>query len=166
MPIAHISDATKSGLYFITPTVSNWYYVFDRYDRWQILADSLKFLQANRGLEIHGFVFMLNHLHLIVQAPDVTACIRDFKRHTALQIRNSLEQYEPRVADLFRDDSGQFHLWKTDNQPKLIENSKFYLQKLNYIYNNPVRKGYVDQPQHWKWSSANPNCPIKTTGQL
>jgi putative transposase len=42
------------------------------------------------------------------------------------------------------------------NAPKKIENPVFYLQKLNYIHENPVRKGYVTQPEHWLWSSANP----------
>lgn len=32
------------------------------------------------------------------------------------------------------------------NAPKKIENPDFYLQKLNYIHENPVRKGYVAYP--------------------
>ena len=28
------------------------------------------------------------------------------------------------------------------------------LQKLEYIHNNPVRRGYVDDPVHWRYSSA------------
>lgn len=27
-------------------------------------------------------------------------------------------------------------------------------QKLEYIHNNPVKRGYVDHPEHWRWSSA------------
>jgi len=28
------------------------------------------------------------------------------------------------------------------------------LQKLEYIHNNPVARGYVDDPVHWRYSSA------------
>jgi putative transposase len=27
-------------------------------------------------------------------------------------------------------------------------------QKLDYIHQNPVKRGYVDQPEHWQYSSA------------
>ncbi len=29
-----------------------------------------------------------------------------------------------------------------------------YAQKAEYIHYNPVRRGYVDQPEHWNYSSA------------
>ncbi len=27
-------------------------------------------------------------------------------------------------------------------------------QKLDYVHHNPVKRGYVDLPEHWRWSSA------------
>jgi hypothetical protein len=27
-------------------------------------------------------------------------------------------------------------------------------QKIEYIQMNPVKRGYVDDPLHWRWSSA------------
>jgi hypothetical protein len=27
-------------------------------------------------------------------------------------------------------------------------------QKLDYIHQNPVKRGYVDSPEHWRYSSA------------
>jgi hypothetical protein len=33
---------------------------------------------------------------------------------------------------------------------------------MEYIHNNPVRKRYVDKPEDWHWSSANPYCKLKT----
>jgi len=161
MTVSRIAHDNKSGVYFVTPTVWNWYYIFDRHDRWQILADSLRFLQDNKGLKIHAYVFMLNHLHLIIESDDVAACLRDFKRHTSREIKRNISQTEPQLLPLFTNDTGQFHFWKPDNQPKMLETEKFYLQKLNYLHNNPVQKGYVDKPENWKWSSANPNSPIK-----
>ena len=36
----------------------------------------------------------------------------------------------------------------------MMDSEKLYLQKMNYIHLNPVRKGYVEQVEHWKYSSA------------
>jgi len=36
----------------------------------------------------------------------------------------------------------------------MIESARFFLQKLNYMHLNPVRKGYVIRPEDWKYSSA------------
>ena len=47
--------------------------------------------------------------------------------------------------------------------PLLIESEKFFIQKLSYITNNPVSKKYVEKPEYWYWSSANPTCELKIT---
>ena len=59
-------------------------------------------------------------------------------------------------------ETGKYNFWQINNCPKIIGTEKFSLQKVNYIYNNPVRKRYVERPEYWKWSSANPNSEIKT----
>ncbi len=154
MPTPRISKELNDGIYFVTMTINSWYYIFDRHNRWEILADSLKYCQKNKGLQVIAYVFMLNHTHLIIQAPDVSGVIRDFKRHTAKMIIKSIRKYEPHVLDLFDSKNGEHNIWKKGNKPELIENDWFFEQKLNYVHNNPVKKQYVDVPEYWKWSSA------------
>lgn len=156
MPSRRVAAQLNAGTYFVTLTVERWYYLFDRFDRWQLLADSLRYCQQHKALQLNGFVFMLNHIHLIVTSPDVAGFLRDFKRFTAKQLKENIEQHEPKVLTLFVDDAGNYHFWRDSNAPKKIENPSFYLQKLNYLHENPVRKGYVDKPEHWRWSSAHP----------
>ena len=36
----------------------------------------------------------------------------------------------------------------------MIENDSVLRQKLDYIHNNPVKRGYVDEAVHWRYSSA------------
>ena len=45
--------------------------------------------------------------------------------------------------------------------PKLIESEKYFFQKANYVHENPIRKQYVINPEHWHWFSANSNSEIK-----
>ncbi|MDP1772528.1 MAG: hypothetical protein Q8L15_09620 [Methylobacter sp.] len=162
MPSRRVAADLNAGTYYLTLTVQRWYYLFDRYNRWQILADSILYCQDNKGLELNGYVFMLNHIHLIVTSPDVAGFLRDFKRFTSAKFKANLETTEPSVLKLFVDARGGYRFWMETNAPKKIENPAFYLQKLNYIHENPVRKGYVARPEHWLWSSANPASPLLT----
>ena len=161
MPSRRVAVNLNAGTYYLTLTVQRWYYLFDRHNRWQILADSLRYCQQHKGLELNGYVFMLNHIHLIATSPDMAGFIRDFKRFTSVQFKNNLETTEPGVLQLFMDNDGKYRFWMDTNAPKKIENQAFYLQKLNYIHENPVRKTYVVKPEHWFWSSANPTPPLE-----
>jgi len=162
MPSRRIAAELNAGTYYLTLTVQRWYYLFDRYNRWQIMADSIRYCQDNKGLELNGYVFMLNPIHLIVTSPDMAGFLRDFKRFTTAKFKTNLETTEPSVLKLFVDAQGSYRFWMETNAPKKIETPAFYLQKLNYIHENPVRKGYVYHPEHWLWSSANPASPLLT----
>lgn len=47
-----------------------------------------------------------------------------------------------------------YQLWQEGIQPKLIQDDKTMIQKIEYIHNNPVKRGYVDDGVHWRYSSA------------
>jgi len=66
MPSRRVPVDLNAGTYFLTLTVQRWYYLFDRHNRWPILADSIRYCREHKGLELNGYVFMLNHIHLIV----------------------------------------------------------------------------------------------------
>lgn len=96
----------------------------------------------------------------LATSPDMSGFLRDFKRFTSVKFKSNLETTELSVLKLFVDDEGKYRFWMDTNAPKKIENPEFYLQKLNYIHENPVRKGYVAKAEYWIWSSANPNSPL------
>ena len=166
MPKNRVKKEHNKGIYFVTPTIWNWYYIFDRHNRWQILADSIKYCQKNKGLKVYAYVFMLNHLHLIIGSNDVAGFLRDFKKYTSKRSIENIKEFEPNVLELFKKDEGCYRFWKEDNQPKLIQNEKFAIQKMQYIHNNPVVKGYVELPEYWRWSSANRNSEIEVVALI
>ena len=45
-------------------------------------------------------------------------------------------------------------VWQEGLQPKLIQNDATMISKINYIHHNPVKRGYVDEAIHWRYSSA------------
>ena len=95
MPKNRVKKEHNKGIYFVTPTIWNWYYIFDRHNRWQILADSIKYCQKNKGLKVYAYVFMLNHLHLIIGSNDVAGFLRDFKKYTSKRLIENIKEFEP-----------------------------------------------------------------------
>ncbi len=164
MPSKRINKEESNNYYFLTFTIKNWYYILDRYERWNILAESLNYCVENKGLKIYAYVFMINHLHLLVYSPDVQGFVRDFKKYTSFRIFKNINETEPSIIKLFRNEPpNNFQLWAKTNMPKLVTSNEFMNQKIDYIHNNPVKRSYVIKPEYWYWSSANPESGIKTT---
>ena len=82
------------GLYFFTSTVHQWVDVFTRKEYVDILLESLRFCQKEKGLKIYAWVVMSNHIHLIIQSDKVplSDILRDFKRFTATAIVRVIEK--------------------------------------------------------------------------
>ena len=122
MPSRRVATELNAGTYYLTLTVQRWYTLLDRYNRWQIMSDSIRYCQDNKGLELNGYVFMLNHIHLIVTSPDMAGFLRDFKRFTTAKFKANLEITGPSVLKLFIDAQGSYRFWMETNAPKKIEN--------------------------------------------
>jgi len=153
MPALRISRAEKNGVYFVTFTVKNWYYLFDRHQRFEILENSFVYCQKHKGLKIYAYVFILNHIHFLASADDLSAVIRDMKTFLSKEMKRNILATEPNIISLFENESG-VSFWEPGNYPELVESEAFFLQKLQYINENPVRKQYVWEPEDWRWSSA------------
>lgn len=149
-------------IYFTTSTIIEWVPIFIEEEFFRILIDSLNFCVENKGLKIHGYVIMLNHIHLLASAEgNVSDIMRDFKAFTSHEIIKLLKRKKNLIPlQLFKqaaklDDKCQnYKVWQTGFHPIGIETEIFYNQKLKYIHQNPVRKGYVARPEYWYYSSA------------
>jgi hypothetical protein len=147
--------------YFLTGTIVAWLPVFCRPEFVQFIFDSWRFLQRERGIRIYGYVIMENPLHWIASGKDLAEHVGRFKSFTARQIIDEMERrkYATLLQELHfykcRDRSDQqYQLWQQGNHPEQIQNDEMMLQKLEYMHMNPVRRGYVDDPVHWRYSST------------
>ncbi|MGO9146978.1 MAG: hypothetical protein ACLQDF_11475 [Desulfomonilia bacterium] len=54
-----------------------------------------------------------------------------------------------------KDGRREFRFWQAGGgYDRNIENPKTLIQMIDYIHQNPVRRGLVEQAADWKWSSA------------
>jgi putative transposase len=159
----------QNGLNYLTLTTVGWIDLFTRQVYREIVIDSLKYCIENKGLSVHGYTIMSNHLHLIasVETPfELSDVLRDFKAHTArtilkyLKDKNNPESRREWLLYLFgyfafgRKDKQELQVWQHDNHPIELFTDKVTFQKLDYIHQNAVRADLVELPEHWKYSSA------------
>ena len=146
--------------HFMTCTVLYWIPVFTRPQTVEIILDALRFLARN-GLKIYAYVILENHLHLIAQSPQLQRDMARFKSYTARRLIQYL--YDNKVAtileqlEFFRkahQSDRAYQFWQEGLHPEWIQNEAMMRQKVEYIHLNPVARGYVDKPEHWRYSSA------------
>jgi len=47
-----------------------------------------------------------------------------------------------------------YQIWEEGFHPKLIQSEAMMFEKINYIHQNPVKRGYIEEAEHWRYSSA------------
>lgn len=158
----------QNALHYMTFTVVGWIDVFTRKVYKDVLIESMKYCFANKGLSVHGYVIMSNHMHVIMSAKEghrLSDTVRDFKKYTATSIidmtlTNKEESRSEWMLKLFKyfakynKNNGVYQFWRRDNKPIELSSPKWINQKLAYIHLNPVRAGIVDKAEDYRYSSA------------
>ena len=151
----------------MTMTVVDWVDVFTRPVYRHIIVDALRFCQENKGLKLYAWVLMSNHLHLIAAAEEgknLSDILRDFKQFTSRKIIATIQE-EPESRRQWLLHRFEFNaklnpkvrhykVWQEGNEAKEIYSNDFLEQKLEYIHQNPVRAEWVNEPEHYRYSSA------------
>jgi len=145
----------------ITSSIVEGYPIFSNPIAADIVLHSLTFLQEKRDVNIYAYVIMENHIHFIAQSPELAKKIRSFKSWTARAIidgftqnGNYLHLRKLRKAKNPLRYESVHQLWQEGYHPKQIIGDKMMIQKIDYIHNNPVNRGFVDHPEDWKYSSV------------
>lgn len=154
--------------HFLTLTVVEWIDLFSRKVYKDIFMESLGFCIKNKGLVLHAFVIMTNHVHLIASSEEgikLTNVIRDLKRFTAGRIYETVkaEPDESRRNWLrwLLESQGErsssnvyYKVWVHENHPVMLDTNAMIDQKLDYLHQNPVKAGICYTAEDYVYSSA------------
>ncbi|GJM64025.1 REP-associated tyrosine transposase [Persicobacter diffluens] len=154
--------------YFLTFTTVYWLDIFSREIYSQILIDSLRYCQREKGLKIGAFCVMPSHVHFIWGCQEqgtLSGIIRDFKKYTSNRILKEIQLHpqerrrewllwmrERAAKKNSRNKNYQF--WQQHNHPIELNTNDKIDSRLHYIHNNPVEAGLVYEATAWKYSSA------------
>ena len=165
------------GLYFVTLTIVGWINLFDRDCYKQILIENLQYCQEKEGLEIFSYVIMSNHLHMIARRNnnhDLNELLGRFKSVTSKKLIKEIND-NPQESrrdwllyqfNYFANKNSQYadyHLWQYTNHPSALFSNNIIQQKVNYIHENPLRAGIVNDVTAYIYSSACADSPLKVS---
>jgi REP element-mobilizing transposase RayT len=158
----------QQALHFITFAVVQWVDVFTRKEYSDIVVESLIYCKRNKGLKIHAWCIMSNHLHLILSVDEnknLSDILRDFKKFTSSNIVKAIENnhqesrrnwmlwiFKKAGEENKRNKDHQF--WQQDNHPIEFSTNEMIDQRLNYLHENPVKSGAVRSAEEYIYSSA------------
>jgi len=109
---------------------------------------------------LFGYVVMPEHVHLLISEPNIgdpSEVIAVLKQRVSRALRGRRKKHK----------RGQMRLW---DEPKLARYARFWQrrfydfnvwsvkkknEKMNYMHFNPVKRGLVERPRDWAWSSYN-----------
>ncbi len=107
---------------------------------------------------VHGYVVMPEHFHMLITEPEVgdpSVVMKVIKERFSRQVKSR--------AHSFAQDANE---WGTRREP--VWQKRFYdfnvwsarkhVEKLRYMHRNPVKRGLVERPEQWKWSSFRAYC--------
>ncbi len=110
-------------------------------ESWEIFSDYLFLLNKGFGIEIHCFVLMNNHFHMIVSAPNLNLSegMNYFMRETSKEIGRASK----RINQIY---GGPYHKC-------LIDRYHYFLHAYKYVYRNPVEARLIKNVEDYRFST-------------
>jgi len=145
------------GLYRFHHSGSAHFITFTCYHRYPHLRDPAvrdlfgQALERTHGLYrmlVYGFVVMPEHVHLLISEPErgtVANAIQSLKICSAKRSKSHIYQPQANVGH-------PVCFWQKRYYDRNVRGKEFW-EKLKYIHRNPVRRGLVEKPEDWPWSS-------------
>lgn len=159
----------QDSAYFITSTVVDWINLFTKNRYRDILIRALLFSIENKGLVIHSWVIMSNHIHLLVSRKGnvpLYRIVQHFKSWTSRRLIEEIkingDSRERWLLNQFAFASRRcrgiegYKVWQDGFHPLMLQSDKpkGIVNRLNYIHDNPVKAGWVDKAEDYVYSSA------------
>ena len=130
--------------------------------RWVI--EALKSGRVKMDYSIIAFVIMPEHIHLIVfpnnSEYNISLFLKSIKQSVSRKAsnwlkNNNMELYK-KLTISSKNGKPVFRFWQAGGgYDRNIRKYNTLIQMIDYIHNNPVRRGLVENPADWEWSSYN-----------
>jgi putative transposase len=106
----------------------------------EIIESSLQWLENDKFIQNIAYVIMPDHIHLLFKLGEnntLPHTMLRFGRHTGRQIAKKLGR--------------QGAVWQESYFDRAVRNDEELKKAFDYIMNNPIKAGYVEDASDWKW---------------
>lgn len=153
------SISKDSPAYYITSVTNSRLQVFQKPPLKDLVCGALDEARTSANLLFFTYVIMPDHLHLLLgterKPSDALRFVNGISGHRVIQFLKE-QRYESSLEKLTHHqgkDRYRYSLWDHHPNLKLITDEEVFIQKVNYIHQNPVRAGLVDDAKAYRWSS-------------
>ncbi|MAT16426.1 MAG: hypothetical protein CMJ46_14280 [Planctomyces sp.] len=133
-------------------------------DDWnRLLADHINQATSRHGYDLIAYVFMPEHVHLLVlpheKCRSISVLLSGIKRPFSYRVKQILaESHDPLLDELTiqqRPGINAFRFWlEGAGYDRNLTNTQTFEAAIEYIHNNPARRGLCERAIDWRWSSA------------
>jgi len=150
------------GLYRFHHSGLAHFVTFSCYRRQQFFNDSrtydlfpicLERMRQHFQMLVYGYVVMPEHVHLLLSEPEkgtLADAIHFLKLSFSKRLRSQVSA-QKKGANPGHDVSGPF--WQRRYCDRNVRDNQEFIQELKYLHRNPVKRGLVEKPEDWHWSS-------------
>ncbi len=129
-------------IFFLTTNLQRGLVPFTPIER-ELLCHTMAAVRRRRQFQLAGFVVMPDHLHLLV---------RPVPGEPISLLMQGLKYASGRRINVGRRSRGM--LWQKGFFDRFMRTPQEFYETLDYIHQNPVRKGIAERAEDWRWSSA------------
>jgi putative transposase len=141
----------------------------------RIFELALERVRHTFGLRVYAYVVMPEHVHVLLSEPDrglLADALKSLKQGVSRRLIATVESdgapFKPGVGlsgNFPHTDgapfkpgvglSGDFphHFWQKRYYDFNVRNYHQFVEKIDYIHQNPVKRGLCERAEEWKWSS-------------
>ena len=119
-----------------------------------LLRESFRYAKSLFDFDITDIVILPDHLHMIIEVShthDYPKIISSIKRYFSKHCEQKYYQYIKQSKH--RQEAGYYPIWQKRYYEHTIRDEKDYREKAIYLYNNPVKHGYVKDIAQWEHRS-------------
>ncbi len=140
------------AIYFVSCRTYQGLPIIDSAQKKEIVLTNLLDIIKTFGYELHGWVILDNHYHVLFKVSEAKTIPLAFQRIHGKSSR------EINTIDGIRGRKVWYNYWD-----ECVRDEKDYYNKLNYIHVNAVKHGYVKNPEDYEFSSY--RAYLKAIGQ-
>jgi REP element-mobilizing transposase RayT len=153
------SISKDTPAYYITSVTNKRLPVFQKANMKDLVCNALNEARTSAGLLLFAYVIMPDHFHVLLgTARKPSECLRYVNGISSHRVIGLLKEsgYDSSLEKLSHQQGRnryRYSLWDHHPNLKSITDEEVFMQKVNYIHQNPVRAGFVQDPKTYRWSS-------------
>jgi REP element-mobilizing transposase RayT len=148
-----------TAAYFVTTTAVRFAKICRDEKCYGIVAEAISHALAKYPLKLLAYVIMPTHVHLVIfgQGRVISDFMRDFKRASAVRLRQEFDRSYPAFKQSFRKSNARgsgYKIWMDRYDCVAVFSEPVLKTKIKYTLQNPIRSKLVESLEDWPYSSA------------